>query len=66
MGKRVTSSAELNLYGSSAVVVRMDIKGCDAVYTGRSSPQFHRNAVSPVRLMTVSAAASLDYPSSAN
>jgi hypothetical protein len=64
MGKRVSSSAELNFHGSSTVVVSMDIKGSDAVYTGRSSIKFHMNALSPVRLMTVSAAAaSLAYPS---
>jgi hypothetical protein len=52
LGKSVSSSEELNFYGSSAVVLRMAIKRCDAVYTD-SSPKFHRNAAPPVRLVIV-------------
>jgi hypothetical protein len=40
---------------AQTLVVRMAIKRCDAVYTGRISPRFHRNALAQVHLMIVSA-----------
>jgi hypothetical protein len=75
LGERVSSSEELNFHGSNTVVVRMAIKRCDVVYTGRISSTFHRNALAQVHLMMVSAIvhssilkmeAVLSYETSAN